>query len=82
MIYIGLSPLPVIVANEGLVSGFPTKNGIIQKGDCYWEGGQPKVYVSFRGCTPSCHLSSMTPCFMVDVNLKPKEVYGTGDVAG
>ena len=42
---LGLSPFPVIVANEGF-QGSPTRNVIflavtITGGDYYWEGGQP-----------------------------------------
>ena len=40
---LGLSPLPVTVANEGLVRDPLLKMVHNPVGDCYWEGGQPKL---------------------------------------
>ena len=43
---VGLSPLPVIVANEGL--GWDSLLKMVHNpgGDSYWEGGQPNVFFS------------------------------------
>ena len=48
-LYIGLSPLPVTVANEGLGWDPLLKMVHNPSGDCYWEGGQPKLYKLVKG---------------------------------
>ena len=43
-IYLGLSPLPVTVANEGLGWDPLLKTKKLPGGDCYWVGGRPNIY--------------------------------------
>ena len=47
-IFVGSTPHPVIVANEGL-QGFSTKNVTCNNpgGDCFWVRGRSKIYIYY-----------------------------------
>ena len=55
-IFLGLSPLPVTVANFRFIRDSLLKMFHNPGGDCYWEGGQPNIFLditSFSFCWPN-----------------------------